>query len=135
MTDHLSPQKRSECMAKVHSTDTTPERKVRKIAFKLGYRYRLNVKNLPGKPDLVFPRLKKTIFVHGCFWHGHKCKHLPKTRKKFWREKLEQNRIRDKKVRRELKKLGWKPFVIWECWTKKNPKILELKIKAFLKKA
>ena len=120
-------------MSKIHSENTTPERKVRKIVFRLGYRYGLNVKNLPGKPDLVFPRLKKIILVHGCFWHWHKCKHLPKTNVDFWEQKLTENRKRDRRTRRELKKLGWESFVVWECWTKDEEK-LEKKLRRFLEK-
>lgn len=118
MADVFSVKKRSEIMRSIHGKDTKPEMIVRKLVFKLGFRYRLHVKKLPGNPDLVFPSKKKIIFVHGCYWHRHNCKKgrsLPSTNVGFWSEKLERNRKRDIKKRRELKRIGWKILVIWEC--------------------
>lgn len=126
--------KRSEIMRRVHSTDTTPELIVRKLAFALGYRYRLHRKDLPGKPDLVFPSRKKIIFVHGCFWHGHKCKRgdrTPKTNRQYWIKKITANIDRDKKHNDALIKLGWSVLIIWECEIR-DQDILKQKIIGFL---
>lgn len=109
---------RSEQMARVRATNTRPERLVRKIAHRLGYRYRLHKKELPGKPDLVFPSREAIIFVHGCFWHRHQgcaLARLPKSRLDFWVPKLSANRSRDRRNERALRKLGWRVMVIWEC--------------------
>jgi len=117
-TDVFSPEKRSAVMRAVKSTDTKPEIAVRKALFALGYRYRLNVKDLPGKPDLVFPKYRAVIFVHGCFWHGHHCKRgarTPKTNTAYWTNKIAGNKLRDKKNAAALKKLGWRVITLWEC--------------------
>ena len=132
--DTVSKKKRSEIMSNIRSKDTLPERKVRKLVFSLGYRYRLHYKKLPGKPDLAFPRIKKVIFVHGCFWHQHKkcsISHKPLSNKSYWHKKLDRNVKRDKENRNKLSKLDWKSLVIWECQTKKPQAILK-KINAFL---
>ncbi|MEQ8268762.1 MAG: DNA mismatch endonuclease Vsr [Parvibaculum sp.] len=121
MADHLSPQHRSWLMSRVRDRDTTPEMVVRRIAHMLGYRYRLHRRDLPGSPDLVFPRRRAVILVHGCFWHHHeRCPKatIPKTRTDFWKEKFKANRRRDKRVLAELAALGWRPLVVWECETK-----------------
>ena len=105
-------------MRAVRSYDTKPELFVRRSLHKLGYRFRLHRKDLPGKPDLVFPSRRKVIFVHGCFWHGHDCKRggrVPKNNRDYWIAKIEKNRVRDKSNLKELKRLGWKAKVIWEC--------------------
>jgi DNA mismatch endonuclease (patch repair protein) len=107
-------------MALVRGTDTKPELLVRRIVHAMGFRYRLHAKELPGKPDLAFPRLRKVIFVHGCFWHQHKkrgCRlaRLPKSRLDFWETKLEGNRLRDLKNRRLLRSLNWEVLEVWEC--------------------
>ena len=118
MVDTLTPQQRSERMSRVKGKDTKPEILVRKLAHSMGYRFRLHRKDLPGSPDLVFPVRRKVIFVHGCFWHGHEnCRRgqRPKTRTKFWKEKIETNRRRDSRVRAELENLGWAILVVWEC--------------------
>ena len=118
MTDIYSKQKRSEIMSKISGKETKPEILVRKFLFANGFRYRKNDKKLPGKPDIVLPKYKIVIFVHGCFWHGHKgCSKAikPSTNKDFWNTKIEKNRIRDKKVQETLKEIGWKVIVIWEC--------------------
>src|ERR1043166_8713589 len=117
MADTINAQRRSENMRRIKSKGMRPELTVRRLVHSLGYRFRLHVLTLPGKPDLVFPRLKKIIDVRGCFWHQHgKCidSHIPKTRVEYWRPKLLQNRRRDKKNAKELKALGWKVMVVWE---------------------
>lgn len=129
--DHLTPEKRSDAMSRVHSRDTTPEMKVRRTVHAMGYRYRLRRTDLPGKPDLVFPRLRKAVFVHGCFWHFHECKRLPKSNRSYWRDKFQENKRRDSRVQAELREIGWEPFVVWECWTK-NPEDLTKRLIAFL---
>lgn len=119
--DTVSPNKRSEIMSKIRGKDTKIEVAVRKALFRLGFRYRKNVKNLPGKPDIVLPKYGVVIFVNGCFWHGHKdCLRLPKTHKQYWREKIDANQLRDQKNIRILRKLGWRVFTIWECKIKKD---------------
>lgn len=105
-------------MAQVRSTDTSPEIFVRRLLHSMGYQYRLHVKSLPGNPDIVFPRKHKAIFVHGCFWHQHNCKRgrrRPTSNKAYWHAKLDKNKQRDKRNRAELRKLGWKCLVVWEC--------------------
>jgi len=117
-TDLFSPEKRSEIMRAVKGKDTKPEITLRKALHRLGYRYRLNVRDLPGKPDLVFPKYKAVIFVHGCFWHGHACKRgrrTPKTNRAYWSEKIARNRARDKKNAAALKAAGWRVITVWEC--------------------
>jgi DNA mismatch endonuclease (patch repair protein) len=118
VVDSLSPKERSEIMARVRSKDTRPEMRVRKLAFALGYRYRLHDRKLPGCPDLVFRPRRKVIFVHGCFWHRHaRCAlaRLPKSRLDFWIPKLEGNKLRDQRNKRALARRGWKVLTIWEC--------------------
>ncbi|MEM9617297.1 MAG: very short patch repair endonuclease [Pseudomonadota bacterium] len=117
-SDVFTPEKRAEVMRAVKSKDTKPELTLRKALHALGYRYRLNVKGLPGKPDLVFPKHHAVIFVHGCFWHGHDCKRgarIPKSNTAYWLEKIARNKLRDKKSAAELKKLGWRVITVWEC--------------------
>lgn len=117
-SDVFTPEKRAEVMRAVKSKDTKPELALRKSLHALGYRYRLNVKGLPGKPDLVFPKHHAVIFVHGCFWHGHDCKRgarVPKSNTAYWLEKIARNKLRDKKSAAELKKLGWRVITVWEC--------------------
>ena len=125
VTDTLSQQGRSERMSLIRGGDTTPEWVVRRIVHSMGFRYRLHVKTLPGKPDLVFPRLRKVIFVHGCFWHRHRkarCKlaRPPKSRLEFWGPRLEGNRLRDLASKRALRKLGWAVLEVWECELKNS---------------
>ena len=120
MTDFLSPAERSDRMSRIRSKDTQPELALRKVLHRLGLRYRLHGAGLPGKPDLVFPRYKTVVFVHGCFWHQHDCamgNRMPKSRIEFWREKLQGNKKRDAQNRRQLKAEGWSVLVIWECQT------------------
>jgi DNA mismatch endonuclease, patch repair protein len=132
--DSLSPEERSRIMALVRSKNTKPEMVVRRLVYRLGYRHRLHRHDLPGTPDLVFPSHHAVIFISGCFWHRHKCpngQRLPKSRKKWWREKLESNRKRDHTQQRKLRRMGWRVMVIWECQLKK-PNIVERRIKRFL---
>src|SRR6266850_2277211 len=119
--DRLSPEKRSWLMSRVRAKNTRPEHVVRTCVSGAGIRYRLHVANLPGKPDLVFHRRKKVIFVHGCFWHMHKgCGKagVPKTNRTFWLRKLDGNRVRDVEVLRNLRRAGWKVLIVWECQIK-----------------
>lgn len=117
MSDIFSIEQRSNIMANIHSCNTKPEILVRKFLFSNGFRYRINVKKLPGKPDIVLPKYQTVIFVNGCFWHGHTCKkgHLPTSNMDFWKEKILNNRLRDDKNRNLLMKLGWNVVNIWEC--------------------
>ena len=118
---------RSELMRRVRGKDTTPERAVRRVAHALGYRFRLHRRDLPGTPDLVFPRLRRAIFVHGCFWHRHEgCARTttPKTRAAYWREKFEQNIRRDRRNLAALRRLGWSVLVVWECQTFERTELL-----------
>lgn len=118
MTDFLSPKERSERMARIKGSNTRPEIALRKVLHRLGMRYRLHGSGLPGKPDLVFPRYKIVVFVHGCFWHRHSNCSItttPKTNTAFWVEKFEKNVARDEKNIILLKEAGWRVFVIWEC--------------------
>lgn len=119
--DTLSPQERSHRMRLVRSTGSRAEMTVRRLVHSLGYRFRLHDRRLPGSPDLVFASRKKVVFVHGCFWHRHaKCPNarLPKSRLEFWLPKLEQNRLRDRRVKQLLTRLGWRYFTVWECEVK-----------------
>lgn len=124
MTDVYSKEKRSYVMSKICSKNTKPEILVRKYLFKQGFRFRVNVKRLPGTPDIVLRKYRSVIFVHGCFWHGHgNCPVYvpPKTHSEYWLEKINKNRERDAKVRAEIKAMGWNVIVIWECQLK--PKV------------
>lgn len=126
--DTVTIEKRSEIMSKVRSKNTSSELTVRKLIFSLGYRYRLHAKNLPGKPDLVFPGRKKVIFVHGCFWHGHNCKRgsMPASNKEFWVPKLEKNKVRDLKVYDLLEAIGWKTLIVWQCQLKDKEELQKI---------
>ncbi len=118
MTDVFSAEKRSEIMRAIRGRDMKPERLLRSALHKLGYRFRLSVARLPGKPDLVFPARRKVIFVHGCFWHQHgRCidGRRPKSNTEYWRPKLERNVERDRENRKALRRLGWRVLVVWEC--------------------
>ncbi len=116
--DIVSVQKRSEIMAKIRSTNTLPEIRLRSALHKCGIRFRLHRRDLPGKPDLVLPKYRAVIFVHGCFWHQHKnCADgkMPKSQTEYWAEKFAKNAERDRRTKVALKKMGWKVFVVWEC--------------------
>lgn len=135
--DKFSQKKRSEIMSKISGKETKPEILVRKYLFSKGFRYRKNVKTLPGKPDIVLPKYKTVIFVNGCFWHGHKnCKkaNLPTTNVNFWKEKIDKNIVRDKKNIHDLKKMGYNVIIIWQCslTVKKRDKTLEKVTRALL---
>ncbi|MGI8992555.1 MAG: very short patch repair endonuclease [Bryobacteraceae bacterium] len=134
--DSLTPAARSERMSRVRSKDTKPEMIVRRLVHRMGYRYRLHARDLPGNPDLVFPGRGKIIFVHGCFWHRHSaCKNTrwPKSRLGFWKPKLEQNRRRDGINQRALRRLGWKLLIVWECQLK-NPAQTAERLERFLER-
>ena len=136
MPSEVNPEK-SRQMALIRSKDTKPELIVRMVAHRLGYRYRLHRKDLPGKPDLVFPGRRAIIFVHGCFWHGHNCKRgsrVPKTRTEYWRVKIAGNADRDRKAVAALEADGWRVLTIWECELT-NQSSLETRISAFLESA
>jgi DNA mismatch endonuclease (patch repair protein) len=117
MADIVDSATRSRMMSGIRSKNTKAEVEIRKRLFALGFRYRLHDKKLPGKPDIILPRYKAVIFIHGCFWHAHACKLFkwPSTRKEFWTTKLKGNKEKDKENLDALKKLGWRILVIWEC--------------------
>lgn len=134
MVDRFSPEKRSGIMAQIKGRDTLPEKAVRCVLHRMGYRFRLRRVDLPGKPDVVLPKHKKVVFVHGCFWHGHKgCKRSarPSTNIKFWNRKLSGNESRDRRVKSELLSKGWGVLVIWGCETT-NDKSIERRLHKFL---
>jgi DNA mismatch endonuclease (patch repair protein) len=120
MVDTLTPQQRSERMSRIRGKNTAPEIVVRKLAHALGFRFRLYRKDLSGSPDLVFPRLRKVVFVHGCFWHGHGCRYgkLPKSNVPFWRDKIHKNQARDARNQSDLAESGWSVLVLWQCETR-----------------
>jgi DNA mismatch endonuclease (patch repair protein) len=123
MVDHLDTAKRSWNMSRIRGKDTKPEIAVRKMLHAAGFRFRLHVKDLLGKPDIVLPKWKAVVFVHGCFWHRHEgCKDAsaPKSRTEWWQEKFEKNVANDLKNRSALEATGWKVVVVWECELKKN---------------
>lgn len=126
MPEHFSPTKRSEIMRAVKPKNTSPEKRVRSVAHRLGLRFRLHKKELPGSPDLLFPKRKTALFVHGCFWHRHEdCPRatVPKTNTDFWCEKFKRNMERDKETRKKLEESGWRVLIIWECETKSRESI------------
>ncbi|MBW4888257.1 DNA mismatch endonuclease Vsr [Mucilaginibacter sp. HMF5004] len=130
MADVHSKAVRSYNMSRIKGKDTKPEMLVRRFLHKNGFRYRLHLKDLPGKPDIVLPKYKTVIFIHGCFWHGHEgCKYyvVPKTRTEWWLNKIETNKKRDNEVKSQLIMLGWNLINLWECELKKAsvPQILE----------
>ena len=118
---HKVSEQRSRNMSAIKSKNTKPEIKVRKVLHSMGYRFRLHSKDLPGSPDIVLPKYKTVIFVHGCFWHRHEnCKYAstPKTRKEFWNKKFTENKKRDSEIQEKIKILDWRSVVSWECDTK-----------------
>jgi DNA mismatch endonuclease (patch repair protein) len=133
MTDIYDKTKRSSLMSRVRKRDTGPELAVRRIIFSLGYRYRLHVKELPGSPDIVLPRHRKIVLVHGCFWHAHHCRagRAPSSNTEFWLPKLQKNVERDRRNINDLESLGWKCLIVWQCEIK-DLKALEATIKNFL---
>jgi len=133
--DTLTQEQRTRCMSRIKSKNTKPEIIVRKVLTKLGYRYRLHVKILPGKPDIVFSKRKLVIFINGCFWHQHQgCKRqsLPKTNTEYWHNKLQRNIEKQKKDIDELISLKWKVTIIWECDTR-NEEVLTTSLKEVLR--
>lgn len=135
MTDIVTPEVRSRMMASIKSRDTKPELVVRRYLHGRGFRYALARRGLPGKPDLTLPRHNAVIFVHGCYWHGHQgCRFAttPATRADFWRAKLNANAERDARVILELKKLGWRVAVVWECALRKQPELALRRLEQFL---
>lgn len=134
MVDHISAERRSWLMSRVRGKDTKPEMVVRRIAHALGYRFRLHRKDLPGRPDLTFPRLRKVVFVHGCFWHRHGCRKTttPKSNVDFWLEKFRRNVERDAQAVEALRATGWNELVIWECETR-DPDALAERLERFLR--
>ncbi len=134
--DRPTKKHRSWNMSRIRSRDTVPERVVRSVLHRLGYRFRLHKSDLPGRPDIVLPRYRIVILVHGCFWHRHPgCRfaYAPKSRIPFWTAKFTANQSRDLIVRRELRKLGWMVVVIWECQTR-NEEVLQRRLSAVVRK-
>mgnify|MGYP003340662026 FL=1 len=134
---HKVSEQRSRNMSAIKSKNTKPEIKVRKVLHSMGYRFRLHSKNLPGSPDIVLPKYKTVIFVHGCFWHRHQnCKYAstPKTRQEFWNKKFNENINRDKINQENLSSKGWKIIIIWECEIKNKKINLEQIFKKVIKK-
>jgi DNA mismatch endonuclease Vsr len=134
LADYLTPEDRSVLMSKIRGKNTRPEMAVRRIVHSLGYRYRLHCRELPGTPDIVLRRLRKIIFVHGCFWHRHEhCTqaYTPKSRQTFWQKKFRGTRLRDRRHLAQLKSDGWDVLVIWECELD-SIKSASRKIEAFL---
>ncbi len=136
MADTISKQRRSELMSRIRSKNSKIELLVRSLVHRMGYRFRLHRKDLPGKPDLVFAGRGKVVFVHGCFWHWHpdpNCKQarMPRSRQEFWCPKLEGNRRRDRENRQKLIELGWEVLEIWECEAR-DPQKIQSKIRNFL---
>lgn len=118
MADVFTPEKRSAIMGRIAGRDTKPEKRVRSLLHRLGYRFRLQRRDLPGRPDIVLPRFKTVIFVHGCFWHGHPgCRRatVPAANRDFWINKITGNQARDARVKTELERLGWNVLVVWQC--------------------
>ena len=129
MADNHTPLQRSFNMSRIRGTDTKPEEMVRKYLFSKGLRYRKNDTRLPGKPDIVLPKYRAVVFVHGCFWHLHEnCPYavMPSSNTEYWSAKLTKNKKGDSHVQQQLTKLGWRVFVIWECQLKKDRRDREL---------
>lgn len=118
--DTISREQRSRTMSRIRSKNTKPELLVRRFLYANGFRYRVNVRTLPGSPDIVLKKYRTVIFIHGCFWHSHSCQQgrLPQTNVDFWTRKLTRNKERDSDVREKLRQLGWKTMIVWECQLK-----------------
>lgn len=126
MTDRLTPEKRSWNMSRIRSKNTKPEKIIRSLLHKMGYRFRIHRRDLPGKPDIVLPKYRTVVFMHGCFWHRHEsCKAAttPKTNTAFWEEKFRRNVERDERHQDALNALGWKVIVVWQCELKDRAEI------------
>lgn len=118
MSDVLTPEQRHHNMVAIRSANTNPEVQLRRYLWRAGFRYRVNDKKLPGRPDIVLPKYKTVVFVNGCFWHGHEeCKRfvIPKTNTKFWSDKINKNKERDTIINQRLEEMGWKVITVWEC--------------------
>ncbi|MEZ2224545.1 very short patch repair endonuclease [Rhizobium sp. RCC_161_2] len=126
MADTRTPEQRRRIMQSVRQKDTGPEMAIRRALHRLGYRFRIHQKGLPGRPDIVFSARKKVIFVHGCFWHGHDCNkgRLPKTRNEYWKPKIDANKARDERTINELRIAGWESLVVWQCEMKSVEQVL-----------
>ena len=134
MTDFVSKEKRSWLMSRVKGRDTKPEIRVRSLIHRMGFRFRIHRRDLPGNPDIVLPRHGKVVFVDGCFWHGHKgCSRSkrPTTNTRFWNHKLDANIERGNRFHRTLRRMGWRVLVVWECETRR-PEVLLRKLERFL---
>ena len=126
--DSLPPERRSWNMSRIKSGDTKPERLVRSLLHRMGYRFRLHRRDLPGRPDIVLPKYRKVILVHGCYWHRHPgCRfaYTPKSNVEFWQAKFDENVSRDERQNRQLSELGWRVVTIWECETKEQDALAE----------
>ena len=126
MADTLTPSQRSEMMSRIRGRDTKPELQVRSILHRMGYRFTLDNRDMPGSPDIVLPRYDVAIFVHGCFWHRHAgCRYAatPKTRRSFWNAKFEANTARDRRVTAALRRDGWRVWTVWECQLRTPEKV------------
>jgi DNA mismatch endonuclease, patch repair protein len=133
MVDHITADQRSALMARIHGRDTRPEKFVRSMVHRMGFRFRIGTSSIPGKPDLVLRRHRKVIFVHGCFWHQHPgCRRSarPRSGVRFWNTKLDRNIQRDEEVRTQLAREGWLFLIVWECETRDRP-TLEAKLRHF----
>lgn len=138
MADVHTPEQRSYNMSQIKGRDTKPEKTLRSLLHRKGFRFRIHYSKLPGRPDIVLPKYRSVIFVHGCFWHRHpRCRYAytPKSRTYFWNEKLNENIKRDRKNVSLLRKAGWYPIIVWECELKKNPDVVLTKISDVLTKA
>jgi DNA mismatch endonuclease (patch repair protein) len=136
MADVLTSEQRKYCMSRIRGKDTGPEAIVRGMVHRMGYRFRLHQRELPGSPDIVLPRHHKVIFVHGCFWHMHRCRYgrvRPATHRQFWEKKRGGNVERDRRNVKALNRMGWDVLVVWECWTRDLPR-LERRLRDFLEK-
>ncbi len=133
MTDTLAPEERSALMARIRGVNTKPELTVRRALHAQGYRYRIHVRGLPGRPDLVFAKRQAAVFVHGCFWHRHGCKKttFPKSRQDYWQSKFDTNVARDRRNEEQLMQDGWRVFVAWECEIERDEALID-RLVAFL---
>ncbi|QOG20823.1 very short patch repair endonuclease [Bradyrhizobium sp. SEMIA] len=136
MADRLSKADRSKLMSRIRQRDTAPELLVRSLLHRAGYRFRLHMPKLPGRPDILFPRDRKAVFIHGCFWHGHSCPkgRRPKSNAIFWEEKILANQARDARVLNDLAALNWSALVLWECELN-DSEYLNKRLASFLKRA
>ncbi len=127
MTDIFTPERRSAIMANIHSADTVPEMELRRLLHALGYRFRLHRSDLPGKPEVVLPKHRAAILMHGCFWHGHTCKdgRRPGSNTDYWNKKLDRNSRRDKMNVSAMRRLGWRCMVVWECQLKNKERLMD----------